>query len=139
MVQLMRAAGRVERALEEVCAAHGLTHDQYNVLRILRGAHPHGHPRYEIAARLISRAPDVTRLVGRLVRAGLVERYRSEQDQRLSMARVTDAGLRLLAEVDPEIREVHESLAADLNAEEVRALGSLCNAVQGAQRDGEAE
>jgi DNA-binding MarR family transcriptional regulator len=130
MVQLMRAAGRVERALEEVCASHGLTHDQYNVLRILRGAHPHGHPRYEIADRLISRAPDVTRLVGRLVRGGLVERYRPEEDQRLSMARVTGAGLRLLEEVDPQVRAVHESLASALGEKELRALGEMCRAVE---------
>jgi DNA-binding MarR family transcriptional regulator len=126
MVALMRAAARVEQALEEVCQRHGLTHDQYNVLRILRGAHPTGHPRYAIADRLISRAPDVTRLVGRLVRDGLVERYRSEEDQRLSMARVTERGLRRLEVVDPEVEAVHERCAADLDRAALEELAGLC-------------
>ena len=102
MVQLMRAAGRVQQALEEVCAEYELKHDHYNVLRILRGAHPVGHPRYAISERLISRAPDVTRLLNRLIKDGLVKRYRSSEDQRLSMARATGKGLRLLEEMDPQ-------------------------------------
>lgn len=139
LVHLLRAAGRVQGALEEVCAAHGLTHDQYNVLRILRGVHPRGYPRYEIADRLISRAPDVTRLVGRLVRSGWVERYRPQEDQRLSMARATKAGLRLLDQVDPEILALHEALGAGLNKRELQKLAELCRVVEGAGRGGGAK
>jgi DNA-binding MarR family transcriptional regulator len=129
MVALMMAAGRLQQALEEVCGRHGITHDQYNVLRILRGAHPVGHPRYAIADRLISRAPDVTRLLGRLVRSGLVERYRSEEDQRLSMSRATDLGLRLLETLDPEILAVHDRLSGDLDEAELRQLSASCGRV----------
>src|SRR5215204_2537155 len=64
----------MSQRMNDVCRKHGVTHDQYNILRILRGVHPTGHPRCEITKRLISRAPDVTRLLDRLVRQGLVER-----------------------------------------------------------------
>ena len=73
-VGLLFAAGHVLRKLEQVCATHGITHTQYNVLRILRGIHPNGHPRCDIADRLISRAPDVTRILDRLDQQGLIER-----------------------------------------------------------------
>ena len=76
MVSLLVTAGHVGRALDEVCLAHGITHDQYNVLRILRGVHPEGHARYAIAERLIGRSPDVTRLLDRLAREGSVARRR---------------------------------------------------------------
>src|SRR5688500_2300934 len=107
VVSLLVAAGHVQRALAEVCARHGITHDQYNVLRILRGAHPRGHPRYEVAERLIDRAPDVTRLLDRLERQGLVERARSDEDRRLSLSRITGEGLELLDRMAPEIDAVH--------------------------------
>lgn len=126
MVAMMRATSGIQRALEAVCAEHGLTHDQYNVLRILRGAHPTGHPRYAIAERMLSRAPDVTRILGRLEKQGLVERYRSPADQRLSMARATGPGRRLLDAVDPHIQSVHETAAGSLTEAEARQLGELC-------------
>ena len=129
MVALLMAAGRVHQALEGVCDRHGITHDQYNVLRILRGVHPGGHPRYAIADRLISRSPDVTRLLNRLEGQGLVERYRSPEDQRLSMSRVTQRGLHLLGTMDPEVTTVHEAAAAGLSLGEVRQLRLLCNRV----------
>ena len=81
VLNLLVAAGHVRERMDRVCAEHGITHGQYNVLRILRGAHPDGHPRGEIAARLIERAPDVTRLVDRLERHGYVERARSDDQE----------------------------------------------------------
>jgi DNA-binding MarR family transcriptional regulator len=125
MVALLQAAGRLRRALEDVCDAHGLTHDQYNVLRILRGAEPDGLPRFAIAERLIDRAPDVTRLLDRLEREDWVERTRSTADRRLSVSRITRRGLDLLTIVDPEIRAVHERLASGLHDTEVRQLRRL--------------
>lgn len=127
MVSLLVLAGRVQQALAEVCAGHGITHDQYNVLRILRGVHPQGHPRYEIAERLISRAPDVTRLLDRLERQGYVERVRSTEDRRLSLSRITGEGLRLLERMDPEILAVHTRFAEPLSEAERRELTRLCS------------
>lgn len=126
MVALMRASARLMRRLEDVCGEHGITHDQYNVLRILRGAHPTGHPRYEVAERLISRAPDVTRLLDRLEGEGLVERYRSEEDRRLSISRITDRGMDLLRQMDPRVHELHDGFSGGLNREELVKLSELC-------------
>jgi DNA-binding MarR family transcriptional regulator len=126
ILSLLFAAGNVRQALGEVCAAHGITHDQYNVLRILRGVHPNGHPRYEIAARLIERAPDVTRLLDRLERQGLIERTRSDEDRRLSLSRITADGLHLLDAMAPEILAVHERYAGNLTEVERQELVRLC-------------
>lgn len=131
MVRLLRVAARVQQRLNDVCAAHGITHDQYNVLRILRGVHPDGYPRFEITERLISRAPDVTRLTDRLDRLGLVERVRSADDRRLSLSRITSAGLSLLKQIDPQIQAVHASVAAPLSGQEKQALTRICDAMLG--------
>lgn len=129
MVGLLVAAGHLQQALEEVCGAHGITHDQYNLLRVLRGRYPRGYPRYEVAARLISRAPDVTRLVDRLEKREYVERYRSEEDGRLSLARITEAGLGLLGELDDVVLAIHERFSSELTQEEVRDLTRLIDKV----------
>lgn len=125
-VSLLVTAGRLRQALSEACAPYGITHDQYNVLRILRGAHPGGHPRYEISSRLIERAPDVTRLLDRLERERYVERFRSQEDGRLSIARITDEGLGLLEEMDGAIRGVRERHLAELADEDCDVLTRLC-------------
>jgi len=127
MVSVLVLAGRIEQALSDVCAGYGITHDQYNVLRILRGVYPDGHPRYEIAARLISRAPDVTRLLDRLEREGLIERVRSPDDRRLSLSRITEEGLTLLDALDPDILAVHERFAKPLSQADRRELQRLCS------------
>lgn len=129
MVAALRVAGMVQQALSDVCAAHGITHDQYNVLRILRGVHPDGRPRYEIAGQLISRAPDVTRLLDRLERQGLIDRIRSDEDRRLSLSRITIEGQALLDAVDPAVQAVHEHFAEPLTQTDRRELVRLCNAV----------
>lgn len=126
VVSLLVVAGEVQQALSDVCGRHGITHDQYNVLRILRGVHPAGHPRYEISQRLISRAPDVTRLLDRLERQGLVERVRSEDDRRLSISRIAGAGLEVLRNLDPEIHEIHRRFTTGLSEVECRKLVRLC-------------
>ena len=77
VVSLLVAADQFERAAAPVWERHGITADQYNVLRILRGVYPAGHPRNEVARRMIHRAPDVTRMLDRLVRQGLVRRERN--------------------------------------------------------------
>ncbi len=129
VLSLLVAAGHVERALEDVCEKHGLTHVQYNVLRVLRGAGDEGLPRYAIAERLIDHAPDVTRLLDRLVRDGLAERYRSAEDKRLSLTRITARGLERLDGMDAAIRACHERSTARLTVGERRRLASLCGAL----------
>ena len=128
-VGLLVVAERANQQLDEICAEHGITHQQYNVLRILRGAHPAGHPRYEIANRLIERAPDVTRLLDRLARMGAVDRYWSEANRRESIARITPAGLALLTMMEPKVRRAQEEILGGLSAPDLQQLARICDVV----------
>lgn len=123
-VGLLVVADHLRVQLEAVCQRHGLTHMQYNLLRILRGAPPEGHPRYEIANRLVSRAPDVTRLLDRLDRQGLVERDWAPDNRRLSVARITARGRALLAGIDPEVAALQDAALKPLTREQLRALAA---------------
>lgn len=129
MLNLLVAAGHIRQMTDEVCAEHGITSGQYNALRILRGAHPDGYPRCEIAARMVERAPDVTRLIDRLERRGLVERARTPRDRRLSITRITRAGLDLLKRLDPRIADIQRRFAARMTAKDLRELSRLCEQV----------
>jgi DNA-binding MarR family transcriptional regulator len=126
---MMVAAGALVRDLDAACQQHGLTHDQYNVLRILRGVYPAGHPRGEIAARLISRAPDVTRMLDRLVSKGLVERGWDPKNRRLSIATVTAKGLALLADIDQLIVREHARYTDGVADGDLVALRRLCQRI----------
>ena len=135
VVSVLVAADYLGQALSDVVASHGITHDQYNVLRILRGAHPEGHARHEIARRMIRRAPDVTRMMDRLGRRKLIARARGAEDARLSIARITPAGLALLKRIDPEIEEIQQSVMSALSASERRDLARLCDRIVPDQPD----
>ena len=126
---MMVAAGALVRDLDAACQQHGLTHDQYNVLRILRGVYPAGHPRGEIAARLINRAPDVTRMLDRLVAKGFVERGWDANNRRLSIATITTRGLALLAEIDQLIVREHARYTDGLTDEDLVSLRRLCQRI----------
>lgn len=131
MLNLLVAAGHVRLLVDELCSGYDITQAQYNALRILRGAHPDGYPRGEIASRLIERAPDVTRLIDRLERQGLVERTRSTEDRRLSITRITRAGLDLLRRMDPRIQDIQKSFQTLLPARDVKALSRICERIYG--------
>lgn len=131
MLNLLVAAGHVRQLVEEACAAADLTHGQYNALRILRGAHPKGYPRCEVAARMVERAPDVTRLIDRLEKRGLVERARVPEDRRLSITRITRAGLDLLKRVDPHIHDIQRQFGSRVPARDLRELSRICEAIYG--------
>jgi DNA-binding MarR family transcriptional regulator len=111
---------------ERVCAQFGVSGTQYNVLRILRGVYPEGHSRCEIVRRMLERSPDVTRLIDRLEKRDLVERDRSERDRRLSISRITTAGLELLARMTPAAEQVEREFAARLSQGECRELSRIC-------------
>lgn len=129
LVAMMVAAGALVRDLDAACQQHGLTHDQYNVLRILRGVYPAGHPRGEIAARVISRAPDVTRMLDRLVAKGFVERGWDAKNRRLSIATITITGLALLAEIDQLVVREHARYTDGLTDEDLVSLRRLCQRI----------
>lgn len=129
ILSLLITADHVREILNRACAEHGLTIGQYNVLRILREFHPRGVPRCDLMERLVVRAPDVTRLIDRLQKRGLVKRNRSAEDRRLSMTRITGKGLALLGHLNPTIDRVQGTLAERLTREEHRALVRICTAL----------
>jgi len=130
-VNLLLAASWFDARVERALAPLGITHRQYNVLRILRGVHPSGHPRCEIACRMIDRAPDVTRLIDRLERQGLVGRGSDPEDGRRSVTRLTRKGLALLAQATEALEPVRDELAARLAPGPARELSRLCEGLYG--------
>lgn len=129
VVSLLVAAEHLDQLIAPIWERHGITGDQYNVLRILRGAAPGGHPRHEIARRMIHRAPDVTRMLDRLVREGLVARVRNPDDRRESLATITRAGLARLERIDPDVLVVQTSVTASLRERDLKHLVRLCDAL----------
>src|SRR5947207_13986566 len=100
MVALIRTADVVRRAVGDVVEPHGITAQQYNVLRILRGAGREGLPTLEIAERMIEQTPGITRLIDRLESKKLVARERSATDRRCVYCRITAAGTDLVSRPD---------------------------------------
>lgn len=103
----------------------GLTPNQYNVLRILRGARPAGLTCSQIGERMISRDPDVTRLTDRLVRQGLAERTRREDDRRVVEVRITPRGAETLTRLEEPAERMAHALLGPLGPERLRALRDL--------------
>ncbi len=135
-LSVARTAALLGDDVDRLLAPHGLSQPQYNVLRILRGAGEAGLCRHEIRERLISRMPDVTRLVDRLEQAGLVARERGESDRRQMRARITPSGLALLARLDESVRALHEGQFAALPPEERAQLVALLQQVRVPRGDG---
>lgn len=129
-VGILRTADVVRRKLEGVFEPYGITGQQYNVLRILRGARPEALPTMEIAERMIEKTPGVTRLVDRLEEKGLARRERSSEDRRCVLCTVTEEGLDLLAELDEPVREADEAALAALEDDEVERLIELLDRVR---------
>ena len=125
MLNLLVTGGVLNQRAEVEYAKFGLTTSAYNVLRILRGT-PEGLPRGEIAQRMVNPAPDVTRLIDRLVRRGLVRRLRAKRDRRLSLTRITAKGLSLVKEAEAANDAQHRALESRLSAAEWRQLSELC-------------
>jgi DNA-binding MarR family transcriptional regulator len=115
-LKLMKASEMIQNAAQALFKQHGLSAPQYNVLRILRGAGGEGLNCQEISARMITRVPDITRLLDRLEDKKLVERRRLDTDRRVVMAEVTSTGLALLKDIDRpldrQVRDHFRSLAA---------------------------
>lgn len=105
---LLRTADAVRSRIATTVAAAGITVQQYNVLRILRGAGDGGLATLEIAARMLERSPGVTRLVDRLVAAGLVVRSRGPNDRRQILCRITPKGRALVTSLDSPVRSAAE-------------------------------
>ena len=123
------AANHIKSKVETACARFGISLSQFNVLRILNGKYPEGYPRGDIISRMIEPAPDVTRLIDRLIKANLVERYSSIEDRRLSLARITKSGQSLLRKIKPEIDALNSIVADNLSKTESKQLSVLLEKV----------
>ncbi len=123
-LDLARTTDMLSRGLVQILKTRELSPTQYNVLRILRGT-PEGLPCGEIAARMITRDPDVTRLLDRLEKRGLISRCRETEDRRMVMARITPDGLALLASLDGPVVEAHRRQLGHLGKARLRALTEL--------------
>jgi DNA-binding MarR family transcriptional regulator len=123
-LDLLRTTDILSRSLVRVLKTADLSATQYNVLRILRGA-PEGLACGEIASRMITRDPDVTRLLDRLERRDLISRRRETSDRRTVMARITPEGLKLLAQLDEPVQTAHRQQLGHLGREQLRSLTEL--------------
>jgi len=123
-LELMRTTDMLSRGLVRLLKNDTLSPTQYNVLRILRGA-PGGLFCGEIASRMITRDPDVTRLLDRLEKRDLISRCREAKDRRTVMARITPEGLKLLARLDEPVQAAHREQLGHLGRERLQALTEL--------------
>jgi DNA-binding MarR family transcriptional regulator len=126
LLNLFIASNYLHSKLEIVCSEFNITLAQFNVLRILKDAHPAGYPRHEIIRRMVEPAPDVTRLIDRLIKEGLVERFNIQEDRRLSLARITKKGIAHLTMINPEIDKFIFSYSSSLTKSEKDMLSSIC-------------
>jgi DNA-binding MarR family transcriptional regulator len=128
-VALLKTSDSVASEADQLIKAKGLTSAQYNVLRILRGAGPEGLPCNTIAERMISRDPDMTRLLDRMEKRALISRERQKEDRRVVKARITDEGLKLLKKMDVPIRELHKTQFAHMTSARLKTLMDLLTEV----------
>ena len=119
---VMRAAGGLLRGVEVLLNRYGLTAAQYNVLRILRGAGDEGACGREIASLLITAEPDITRLLDRMEKRGLISRRRDAKDRRFVTTRIAPAGLETLAALDAPVAALHRRQFGRLSGAELRRL-----------------
>src|SRR5690242_5532699 len=121
LLNIIRTAAVLEHDAAESLKPFGLTPTQYNVLRILRGS-PDGLCRNEVGERLVTRVPDVTRLLDRMERCGLIERRRMGDDRRYVLTRITDKGLKLVDKLDREIAAIQTRQIGHLGEKKSREL-----------------
>lgn len=129
-LSLMRTADALQTQIEAQLKEFGLTGTQYNALRILRGAGPEGLPCREIGERMITRDPDITRLLNRLEDRGLVERTRARHDRRVIYGKITAAGLKLLRTMDNPIEKHGREILRHVGQEKLKQLIDLLELVR---------
>jgi DNA-binding MarR family transcriptional regulator len=120
MVSLQRTASDLQWRLTEFLKPYGISPTQYNALRILRGAGDDGLGCTDISERMLNRDPDVTRLLDRLVKRGLVRRGRDKRDRRIITAKITDAGLTLLKELDGPLEDLNQKITGQLGRQRLQ-------------------
>ena len=132
VLAVVRASIRLRRAYERAVRAHGLTHQQFNVLRILRGAERAGDaslPTMTVGERMVEPEPGITRLMGRLDDKGLVRRDRGTDDVRCVRCALTPAGRDVLGALDGDLDALNAEVLSGLTADDLTALAALLGRV----------
>lgn len=129
-LDLLRTTDLLSRGPAQVLKSEDLSSNQYNVLRILRGA-PDGLSCGEIGNRMITRDPDITRLLDRLEKRDLISRRREAKDRRTVLTRIAPAGLKLLARLDEPVQAVHRKQLGHLGRSRLKALAGMLLACRG--------
>jgi DNA-binding MarR family transcriptional regulator len=124
-LNLVRTLDHIQQDCSRLFEEHDISGPQYNVLRILRGNGGDGLPCQEIVRQMVTRMPDITRLVDRLVEAALVERCRTDEDRRVVLVKITRAGLKLLDGLDQPILDLHKRQLGHLSRAELAELNRL--------------
>ena len=130
LLSIARTAAVLEHAGAEALKPFKLTITQYNVLRILRGAGDPGLCRNEVGQRLVTKVPDVTRLLDRMEAAGLIVRQRGGEDRRFVATRITEKGLKLLDKIDRELPAIHGRQLGHVGQKRLRELIALLEEVR---------
>jgi len=124
-LNLWRTYDRLRSLEDELFGRFDLTAQQYNALRLLRAAHPERVPTLSLGSRLVSRAPDITRLLDKLVERGWVERHRPADNRRVVLVGITQAGTKLLEQIADEVRDCHARQLGHLEPQEMKSLIEL--------------
>lgn len=130
LLSIQRTSDELQGKVAAFLKDYGISPTQYNVLRILRGAEPHGHRCAEIGERMVSREPDITRLLARMEKLGWIAQHRSPDDRRVVITRITAAGLKLLKEIDKPISEQDGLLLGHMDEKKLKTLLSLLDEVR---------
>lgn len=134
-ISLQKTADSLGLEAEQLLKPHGLTGTQYNVLRILRGAEPEGLPCSAIGERMISHDPDMTRLLDRMEKRGLITRARQTTDRRVIKTRITSEGLALLKSLDQLVRELHKRQFHHIPSARLKTLAGLLEEVRAREHE----
>ena len=131
-IAILRTADHLDLRLTELLEPFNLSPTQFNALRILRGAGEQGLACSEVGERMINHDPDITRLMDRLEKRGLVQRRRDQKDRRVILARITSDGLDLLEKIDQPLEEFHRRMMKKMDEKKLKSLLRLlqetCNA-----------
>jgi len=130
-LHLWRTYDRLRQHEEELFSGYGLTAQQYNVLRLLRGSHPETLPTLELARRLVSRAPDITRILDKLEQMEVIARERRADNRRIVRVGLTNNGTALLDRLAEPLRECHQRQLGHLSAGRLKELRDLLREARG--------
>src|SRR5688572_25760021 len=129
-LNVLRTSSTLTDDLEELLKPYGISATQYNVLRILRGAGQGGLCRNELRDRMLTRMPDMTRLLDRMEDAGLVKRSREQDDRRMVLTQITARGRELLGELERPLTQLHREQLSQLTDDQLRTLIDLLTLVR---------